>query len=191
MDKRMGLLVLLLVFIFSVVIVACGEKATEVNQGQETVIAQDSQVEEQEREGEEEALSSAEEPVTKDDEKVVLLKAEDIFQKVILDADPDYFLIDLRDRDDFLEASIAGAISIPYEICDKEEILARLPFDKKIVIIDYDGVLADEVAATWHGLGYDVGFLVDGMEGWLVSASGEKYPTVKTELSTAAGSGCN
>lgn len=116
---------------------------------------------------------------------VELLQAEEIFQRVVMEGAPEYFLVDFRDTEDFLEASIQGAIRIPANVSIEEEIIRRLPKDKKIVLIDYDGSLSGEIAAAWEELGYDTAVLVNGMESW------SNYPTVKTELSVAAGSGCS
>ncbi|NLL17508.1 MAG: rhodanese-like domain-containing protein [Clostridia bacterium] len=116
---------------------------------------------------------------------VEFLQAEEVFKWVVMEGNPEYFLVDVRETEDFLEASIEGAIRIPAGVISEDEIIQRLPKDKKIILIDYDGSVSREIASTWEELGFDAAVLVNGMESW------NEYPTVKTELSVAAGSGCS
>ncbi|NLC77974.1 MAG: rhodanese-like domain-containing protein [Clostridia bacterium] len=116
---------------------------------------------------------------------VEYLQAEEVFQRVVMEGAPEYFLVDFRDTEDFLAASIQGAIRIPAEVSTEEGIIQRFPKDKKIILIDYDGSVSREIADAWAALGYDTAVLVNGMESW------NEYPTVKTELSITAGSGCS
>lgn len=116
---------------------------------------------------------------------VEFMEAAEVFEEVILKGEPGYFIVDLRDTEDFLAASIQGSIRMPVDVTSRDEVIRLLPRDKKIILVDYDGNLAGQTAATWQSLGFDTAVLVNGMEGWA------GYPTVETELSVTASSGCS
>ena len=48
----------------------------------------------------------------------------------------------------------------------REEKTSYLPKDKKIIVVDYSGHAASQVAVLWNMLGYDAVAMHNGMAGW-------------------------
>lgn len=97
----------------------------------------------------------------------LLIKPNEVFQRVVLQPDPNYFVVDLRQRDHFVTGSIIGAVNIPYGTTWQPNQIDKLPKDKKIVLVCYSGHTASQTAAFWSMLGYDVVVMEHGMRGWL------------------------
>lgn len=90
----------------------------------------------------------------------------EVYQKVILEKDPNYQVVDIRDAATFGNGNIEGSINIPYAQTANLEQLSQLSKDKKIVIVCFSGHTASQTAAMWSLLGYDAVPMLNGMGGW-------------------------
>lgn len=99
----------------------------------------------------------------------IIMSPKEVFEKLVLNPDPNYYVIDLRDMEHFIQGSIVGAVNIPYGVSWQPEQIVKLPDDKKIILVCYSGHTASQTAAFWGMLGYDVAVLEDGMRGWLTN----------------------
>jgi len=68
----------------------------------------------------------------------------------------DYFLIDLRRKEDFQEFHVPGAVNIFWLDLLKNENLRILPKDRKIFLICYVGHTSSQSMVILRLLGYDV-----------------------------------
>jgi rhodanese-related sulfurtransferase len=78
----------------------------------------------------------------------------------------DFFIVDVRVRNEYCGGHIAGAINIPLAAVAKPENLAILPTDKPLLLVcttAHQGTAAGTVLGT---LGYDVSILRFGMSSW-------------------------
>lgn len=94
------------------------------------------------------------------------ISAEEVYQKVVLEGDTGYFLVDIRSTEDFAKGSIEGAVNIPYVLTAQPNMIANLPKDKKIIVACYSGHTANQTVAFWRMLGYDAIAMFNGMGGW-------------------------
>ncbi|MBS3971152.1 MAG: rhodanese-like domain-containing protein [Clostridia bacterium] len=99
--------------------------------------------------------------------EVPVFSASEIFEKVIMRPDPNYYIVDLRESEDFLAGSIQGAVNIPYNTTWMPEQIEKLPRDKLIILVGYTGAEASQTAAFWGMLEFDVGVMNNGMLGWI------------------------
>lgn len=89
-----------------------------------------------------------------------------VLDKAVTGGDQAYYLVDIRNDEHYAAAYIPGAVHIAYGDAWREEKTAYLPRDKKIVVIDYSGHTASQVAAFWSMLGFDATAMKHGMAGW-------------------------
>lgn len=75
----------------------------------------------------------------------------------------DFFLLDTRKPEDFAKGHIEGAHNIFWLEILKPENLAKLPKDRRIVVVCYVGHTASQVMVLLRLLGYDVRVLKFGM----------------------------
>lgn len=94
------------------------------------------------------------------------ITTEEVFEKMILNYDSSYFIVDVRDTAAFAAGHIEGSVNIPYKMTADPKQIANLPKDKKILVICYSGHTASQTAALWNLLGYDAAPMVNGMGGW-------------------------
>lgn len=95
-----------------------------------------------------------------------VITPEEVYQKVVLEKDPDYLVVDVRDAATFAMGNIDGSINIPYAQTANLEQVYQLPMDKKLVIVCFSGHTASQTAALWNMLGYDAVPMLNGMGGW-------------------------
>ena len=74
-----------------------------------------------------------------------------------------FFLIDVRKKEDYRKGHIQGAINIFWKDILKPENLKQIPQNKKIIIICYVGHTASQVSTLLRLLGYDAITLKFGM----------------------------
>lgn len=98
------------------------------------------------------------------------ISVKEVYQKIVLEGNRDYFVVDIRSTEDFAKGSIEGAVNIPYAQTAQPNMLANLPKDKKIVVACYSGHTANQTVAFWKMLGYDAIAMFNGMGGWDTSA---------------------
>ncbi|WP_070119281.1 rhodanese-like domain-containing protein [Bacillus marinisedimentorum] len=98
--------------------------------------------------------------------KPPVLSAGEVKEKVLAVKDSSFYLVDVRSPDDYKKGHIQGAVNIPAnEIADLEQ-LKKLPADKKVLLIGYDGHEASQAARILNLLGYDTYAMKDGMRVW-------------------------
>lgn len=74
-----------------------------------------------------------------------------------------YYLLDIREEDDYKEGHIGGAHNIFWMDLLDEDNLKKLPTDKKIILICYVGHTSSQMMVALRLLGYDVVSLKFGM----------------------------
>ena len=112
--------------------------------------------------------------------KITSLTPEELYQ-IVRAHDPNYFLVDIRANGDFVAGNIESSVSIPYAQTSDPERLANLPKDKILVVIDYNGHLAAQTAATWNLLGYEAVPLLYGVQSWTQDISATGYDPFPAE----------
>lgn len=90
----------------------------------------------------------------------------EVYKKVILEKDPSYQVIDIRDEATFGNGNIEGSFNIPYGQSTNMERVKLLPKDKKLIIVCFSGHTAAHTASFWNMLGYDAIPMQNGMGGW-------------------------
>jgi len=96
----------------------------------------------------------------------LFVEPQEILEKAVAAGDQSYYLVDIRNDDHYANAHIPGAIHIAYADVWRQNKIEYLPKDKKIIIIDYSGHTASQVAAFWGMLGFDAVAMKNGMAGW-------------------------
>ncbi len=94
------------------------------------------------------------------------ISAQDVYNNVVVGKDPGYFLLSIRSPKHYAIGHVPGAVNIPYREIWKEENMAKIPKDKKIVVICYTGHTASQVTALLNMLGYEAYAMKFGMMGW-------------------------
>ncbi|ADG83052.1 rhodanese-like domain-containing protein [Thermincola potens] len=98
--------------------------------------------------------------------KAPTISAEEVYEKAVKGGDQSYFLLSIRKPEHYAKGHIKGAINIPYQEIFKKENLAKIPKDKKVVVICYTGHTASQVTLLLNQLGYDAYAMKYGMMGW-------------------------
>lgn len=76
------------------------------------------------------------------------------------------YLLDVRKQADYGGGHIEGATQVDFSAWAAPVSLARLPRDKKIVVVSYTGNAAAQATGGLRMLGYDAAALKGGMDGW-------------------------
>ncbi len=76
------------------------------------------------------------------------------------------YLVDVRKKEHYKSGHLKGAINIPLSQLAETEMLKKLPQDKKIVLIGYDGMEASQGARILVTLGYNAVALKYGLAYW-------------------------
>ncbi|MFZ5640502.1 MAG: rhodanese-like domain-containing protein [Bacillota bacterium] len=110
------------------------------------------------------------------------VNASDIYENVVKGGDQSYFLVSLQKPEDYAKGHVKGAINIPYAQIAKKENLAKLPKDKKLVLICYTGHTASYAAMFLNELGYEAYAMKFGMMAWndKTAGMGSVKPYVKS-----------
>lgn len=95
--------------------------------------------------------------------KPVVIQADDLLVKVTA---KNVFILDIRSPEHFKAGHIAGAVNLPFHSLIEETNLQKLPSNRQIVVVDYDGHTASQTARLLNLLGYDSLALRDGMSIW-------------------------
>ncbi len=95
-----------------------------------------------------------------------VITADEVFQKVLVEHDLNYFVVDIRGSNDFAKGTIEGAVNIPFEYTANLKLIGSLPKDKTIIVVCYTGHQAGQTTALWNMLGYDAVAMINGMAGW-------------------------
>lgn len=94
------------------------------------------------------------------------IEPNEVLSRVVAGDDNGYVLVDIRNDEHYAFAHIPGAIHISYGDTWRAQKLDYLPKDKKIIVIDYSGHTASQVAATWNMVGFEAIPMKNGMAGW-------------------------
>lgn len=106
-----------------------------------------------------------------------VITADEVFQKVVIEQDLNYFVVDVRSPGDYAKGSIESAVNIPYELAANPKLISALPKDKTIIVVCYSGHKAGQTTALWNMLGYDAVTMINGMSGWTTkSVAGSTLP---------------
>ncbi|TLM99868.1 rhodanese-like domain-containing protein [bacterium] len=165
MFKRkslLSLLVLALAVSLVFTLAGCGgktespaEKAAADNAAQQPQVSEASKI-----------IEAADAYLSSERVKTPTVNASDIFSNVVNGGDQSYFLVSLQKPEDYAKGHVKGAINIPYAQIAKKENLAKLPKDKKIVLICYTGHTASYTSMFLNELGYEAYAMKFGMMGW-------------------------
>lgn len=86
--------------------------------------------------------------------------------------DSNLFVVDTRDASDYGRGTVPTAINIPLSQLATKDNLAKLPLDKQIVLVGYDGADASKGTRVLAQLGYDAVPLHSGIRVWNPNVSG-------------------
>lgn len=98
-------------------------------------------------------------------EKKTIISATDLKEKID-NNDSKIVLIDVRDQADYQKGHITKSINIPIKELASKENLAKLPTDKTIVLIGYNGYEASQATRILSQMGYDALTMYSGMRIW-------------------------
>jgi rhodanese-related sulfurtransferase len=84
-----------------------------------------------------------------------------------------FFIVDVRSREDYCRGHIEGALHLDFSSWARQENLARLPDDRKIIVVCDNGCKSAQVSAGLRLLGYDAAIIRTGISGWTRTAMTE------------------
>ena len=197
MDKRKRKLVLnksfliVMVLLITFVFAGCNSQSTTTNEPDKTSTNEPAQTV-KELTNQFESLQGFSAEFLKDN-KPEYLTAEEVYEKVVVQADQNYFVVDVRATADFAKGNIEGSVNIPYATAADPKRIENLPKDKTIIVVCYSGHTANQTVALWNMLGYDAIPMLNGMGGWLTNAelgtpllkASFNYPVVTEEPKTS------
>lgn len=97
--------------------------------------------------------------------KKTIITAKDLKEK--LDSnDSSLFLVDIREPQDYQKGHIKNAINIPLKDLASKDNLSKLPTDKKLVLVGYNGYDASQATRILSQLNYDALTMFAGMRIW-------------------------
>ena len=168
MFKKKNLLSLLVALVAVLTLVfgaaGCGTKTEPTSEKPAT----ESKAPEQQSQASEskQILQAADAYLSSEKSKTATISPQDIYNNVVMGGDQSYLLVSLQKPEDYAKGHVKGAINIPYAQVAKKENLAKLPKDKKIVLICYTGHTASYSAMFLNELGYEAYAMKFGMMGW-------------------------
>lgn len=136
------------------------------------------------------SFSDVKELVHQTKKHVVEINPEDM--KVIMDQAGDFYLIDIREIDEFEEGTIPGSVFIPRGLLEFKiskhtfwkEMGSVMPSKNyKVIVYCNTGRRGSLAAYTLQQLGFtDVASLHGGFKGWLAKYPDDVYPKVESNL---------
>lgn len=96
-------------------------------------------------------------------DRPVVVQAKDVKDKLGTDA---FYVIDIRSSDHFQRGHIQGAVNIPFRQLADSASLKKIPTDKQVVVVCYDGHASSQAARILNLAGYQATALKDGMSVW-------------------------
>ena len=93
-----------------------------------------------------------------------LITAEELLQAEL--GNSENYLVDVRERQHYRLGHLEDSVNIPLAELADAEMLKHLPWDKRIVLIGYDGLDASQGTRVLVTLGYDAVALKYGMSYW-------------------------
>jgi rhodanese-related sulfurtransferase len=119
-------------------------------------------------ESEDESSDTAEENA-----EVILIPVEEVYE--IITNGEDYFILDVRNQDEYDEAHIEGAVLIPVDTLESK--LDELPWDKPIITYCKSGGRSAAAASILVENGFTEVYDMGGITEWIDKG----YPTVSEE----------
>lgn len=83
----------------------------------------------------------------------------------------DIFLLDIRQEKHYQNGHIPNAVNIPIENLASKDNLAKLPLDKQVIIIGYNGTDGSIATRVLNQLGYNAVPMHSGMRVWTSNTS--------------------
>jgi len=77
----------------------------------------------------------------------------------------DYFLLDVRESEDFQQEKIPGSVNIPYSELPTK--ISEISSEQKIIIISKKGLIAAQISSLLNVCGYRTWTLREGLEGYI------------------------
>lgn len=192
-SRKLFLIILVLMGLLlssAVAIAGCGDDTTTTAATKATTTAKDSSTVVNDR-----ALKVFSATPTSGEYANNTISAKELSTKL---ADPaekaKLFVLDVRSKTDYAAGHIEGATQVDFAQWAAPDNLAKLPKDKKIVVVCYTGNTAAQATSGLRMLGYDAAVLKAGMNGWVASAATDKvvadlnaaaYPVVTTPANTS------
>lgn len=110
--------------------------------------------------------------LTSDKGKTPTISVQDVYNKIVKGGDSSYFLVSVQKPEDYAKGHVPGAVNIPFSQIAKKENLAKLPKDKKLVIICYTGHTASYTSMFLNELGYEAYVMKFGTMAWNDTTAG-------------------
>lgn len=102
--------------------------------------------------------------------KGAVIPAATVMEKIEAGAS-DIFLLDIRDENHYQNGHAPNAVNIPVNTLASKENLAKLPLDKQIIVIGYNGTDTSSANRVLNQLGYNAVALHSGMRVWTSNTS--------------------
>lgn len=102
--------------------------------------------------------------------KDAVIPAATVVEKIEAGAS-DIFLLDIRDENHYQNGHIPNAVNIPINTLASKESLAKLPLDKQIIVIGYNGTDSSSANRVLNQLGYNAVAMHSGMRVWTSNTS--------------------
>ena len=104
--------------------------------------------------------------------KPVAITAESLYNHLNdNDTSNDPYVLSIRSAEHYALGHIPGAVNIGLKSLFSEENLAKLPFDKQIVVVCYTGHTASQATALLNAIGYNATALKWGMCSWTTNST--------------------
>lgn len=143
--------------IFLLLLAGCGSQNSVQTQNQQPMASSPSNLADSLRQAGASYLST---------QRSLTIDPQAVFEKAVVQADPSYYLVDIRSDEHYAKHHIPGSIHVAYADTWRPNKTDFLPRDKKIVVIDYSGHSSSQVVALWSLMGFDAIAMKHGMAGW-------------------------
>jgi rhodanese-related sulfurtransferase len=178
-DKRILMLLLVLMLVVSFTFTACSGETTEpADANEETNVVENEESDDNE-------LETAAMNYFANMTSSNMMGAEEFVEKVLA-GDVDSYILDIRRTEDYEEGHIKGAVNIPYGT-DISDNLENIPNDKPLLVYCYSGQTASQTIALLNVAGFEAINITSGWNGAISQVEGfeEAVETQANELPEA------